>query len=292
MHGPTRPFVVDTIIAVRNHVASARRKGLRIGFVPTMGALHDGHMSLVRHAKERCEYVVVSIFVNPTQFVAGEDYGNYPRTLETDVDKCATEGVDLVFAPSVDQMYGATAATTVHVARLTEPLCGRHRPGHFDGVTTVVTKLFNIVQADMAFFGQKDAQQAVVIRKMAFDLDMPTEVVVCPTVREPDGLAMSSRNAYLSPDQRRQALSLSRSLERARREILAGQRDCSVLIDQIRRDLADAGPCSIDYVEIVHPETLEPIAQIIDPVLIALAVRIGKARLIDNVVVDPKQPSL
>jgi pantoate--beta-alanine ligase len=290
MNGFPRPAVVDTLVALRAHVASARRRGRSIGFVPTMGALHDGHMSLVRQAKGRCDFVVVSLFVNPTQFVAGEDYGNYPRTMEADVALCAAEGAELVFAPSVEQMYSPTAATTVHVARLTEPLCGRHRPGHFDGVTTVVAKLFNIVQPDVAFFGQKDAQQAIVIRKMATDLDMPVEVVVCPTVRESDGLAMSSRNRYLDPERRRQALSLSRALHEARRAIEAGQRDAAAVAGQIRETLRAAGPCTIDYVEIVHSETLEAVAEIAGPVLIALAVRIGAARLIDNLVVDPARP--
>jgi pantoate--beta-alanine ligase len=248
-------------------------------------------MSLVRHARRHCDYIVVSIFVNPTQFVAGEDYSSYPRTLEADVARCAGEGVDLIFAPSAEQMYSLSAATTVHVARLTEPLCGRHRPGHFDGVTTVVTKLFNIVQPDAAFFGQKDAQQAAVIRKMAVDLDMPVEVIVCPTVREPDGLAMSSRNAYLSAEQRQQALCLYRGLQGARRAIAEGGRDAEALISQIRRTIAAAGPCTIDYIEIVHPETLEPVGRVTGPVLIAAAVRIGKARLIDNIVVDPAETS-
>jgi pantoate--beta-alanine ligase len=291
MTDPAGPIVVETITAVRGHVASARRRGRRIGFVPTMGALHDGHLSLVRRARQCCDTVVVSVFVNPTQFVAGEDYGSYPRILEADVAKCAKESVDLVFAPPADQMYGPAAATTVHVARLTEPLCGRHRPGHFDGVTTVVTKLFNIVQPDAAFFGQKDAQQAAVIRKMVVDLDIPVEVVVCPTVREPDGLAMSSRNAYLSAEQRQQALCLYRGLQGARRAIAEGRRDAAALVSQIGQTITAAGPCSIDYIEIVDPETLEPVTRVTQPVLIAVAVRIGKARLIDNVVVDPAAAS-
>jgi len=286
------PIIVESISAVRSRVGSARREGHRIGLVPTMGALHEGHLSLVRHARRRCEYIVVSLFVNPTQFVAGEDYESYPRTLDADVAMCRTEGVDLVFAPSVEEMYDPSAATTVHVARLTETLCGPHRPGHFDGVTTVVTKLFNIVQPDVAFFGQKDAQQAIVIRKMVRDLDMPVEVVVCPTVREPDGLAMSSRNRYLSAEQRQQALCLYRSLQEARRAIEEGQRDTRVLTTRMRRIIEAAGPCAIDYVEVVHPETLERVEHVNGAVLIAVAVRIGKARLIDNILVDPAELSM
>ncbi len=281
------PVIAKTITEIRAHVASARRRGYRIGFIPTMGALHEGHLSLVRAARARSEYVVVSVFVNPTQFVAGEDLANYPRPLQADLALCAREKVDLVFVPEVDQMYSPTAATTVHVSRLTEPLCGRHRPGHFDGVTTVVAKLFNIVLPDVAFFGQKDAQQAIVIRKMVFDLDMPVEVVVCPTVREPDGLAMSSRNAYLSPEERRQATCLYRALQGAAQSIIRGQTHVSELVAQMRRTIEQAGPCRFDYIEVVHPDTLEAATTVAGPVLIALAVRIGPARLIDNLLVDP-----
>jgi len=291
MTAPARPDVVETIAAVRGHVADARRAGQSIGLVPTMGALHEGHRSLIRRARERSGYVVVSIFVNPTQFVAGEDLDSYPRTLEADADACGRIGTDLVFAPSVEVMYRRDAVTTVQVSGLTETLCGPHRPGHFEGVTTVVSKLFNIVQPDVAFFGQKDAQQAVVLRKMVEDLDMPIEVEVCPTVREADGLAMSSRNAYLSPEQRQQAVSLFRALEGARQAIADGQRDAATLIARMRETLQSAGPCRIDYVDVVHPATLEPIDPVTCPVLIALAVRIGQSRLIDNIVVDPAMPA-
>ena len=291
MTAPARPDVVETIAAVREHVADARRAGQSIGLVPTMGALHEGHLSLIRRARERSGYVVVSIFVNPTQFVAGEDLDSYPRTLEADADACGRIGTDLVFAPSVEVMYRRDAVTTVQVSGLTETLCGPHRPGHFEGVTTVVSKLFNIVQPDVAFFGQKDAQQAVVLRKMVEDLDMPIEVEVCPTVREADGLAMSSRNAYLSGEQRQQAVSLYRALEGARQAIADGQRDAATLIARMRETLRSAGPCRIDYVDVVHPATLEPIDPVTCPVLIALAVRIGESRLIDNIVVDPAMPA-
>jgi len=283
--------VAETIAEVRAHVADARRSERRIGFVPTMGALHEGHLSLIRTARRQCDDVVVSIFVNPTQFAPGEDYERYPRALPDDLAACRQAGVDLVFAPSVEQMYGPEPLTTVHTAKLTERLCGAHRPGHFDGVTTVVAKLFNIVQPDVAYFGQKDAQQAVVIKKMVADLNFPIEIVVCPTVREPDGLAMSSRNAYLSAPQRRQARALYQALLLARREILAGQRDPQALIRQMREHITAAGPCTIDYIEIVDPERLTPLETIRSPALVTLAVRIGPARLIDNLLVDPSRPA-
>ncbi len=262
------------------------RTAKSIGFVPTMGALHEGHRSLMRTAREGCQIVVVSIFVNPTQFGPGEDFEKYPRPLARDLAVCQEEGVDAVFVPEVGEMYPADAVTTVSVARLTEGLCGRHRPGHFDGVTTVVAKLFNIVQPDRAYFGQKDAQQAAVIRQMVRDLNWPIEVVVCPTVREADGLAMSSRNAYLSPEQRRQALCLSQALNWAKGRIEAGQRDVSKLTAAMREQIEAAGPCEIDYIEVVDAETLEPKASVQGQCLVALAVRIGPARLIDNVLVD------
>lgn len=288
---PARPIVVDSIRAVREHVAGARRAGKRIGFVPTLGALHEGHFSLIRSAKQQCDVVVVSIFVNPTQFNDPKDLANYPRTLDADVAACAELGVDLVFAPSADEMYKPDAVTTVRVAKITEPLCGQDRPGHFEGVTTVVAKLLNIVQPDVAYFGQKDAQQSLVVRRMIRDLNMPVEIVVCPTVREPDGLAMSSRNAYLSAEERRQARSLYRALRGAAEAVTAGQRDPVALIAGMRQTITAAGPCMIDYVEVVNPDTLEPVDSVAGRVLIALAVRIGQARLIDNVVVDPAAPA-
>ncbi len=281
------PDVIRTIAEVRRRIREARGAGRTIGLVPTMGALHEGHLSLVRCAREACNEVVVSVFVNPIQFNDARDLEDYPRTLEADVQASAGEGVDWIFAPSVEEMYRPGAATTVRVTGLTDPLCGRHRPGHFDGVTTVVTKLFNIVQPDKAYFGQKDAQQAVVVRRMVADLDMPVDVVVCPTVREPDGLAMSSRNAHLSAAERDQAASLYRALEGARRAVAEGQRDAAALIAQIRETVGSAGPCAIDYVEIRHPDALTPLDTVSEPALIALAVRIGQARLIDNIVVDP-----
>ena len=277
---------LEKVDQVREYLGLHRRAGRRIGFVPTMGALHEGHRSLMRVARKDCEQVVVSIFVNPTQFCPGEDFEKYPRMLAADLAACQADGVDAVFCPPVSEVYPPGSATSVTVKRLTEGLCGGHRPGHFDGVTTVVAKLFNIVQPDLAYFGQKDAQQATVLRRMVRDLWWPIEVIVCPTVREPDGLAMSSRNAYLSPEQRRQALSLSAALFRARDEILAGQQDVDALVASMRQRIESAGPCSIDYIEIVDAEELTSMKAARGRCLVALAVRIGGTRLIDNVVVD------
>ncbi len=278
--------VAYTIGQVRQAVRAAREQGRSIHFVPTMGALHEGHFSLIRAARRPDGFVVVSIFVNPTQFGPNEDFTKYPRPVEQDLAGCRREGVDLVFLPAPEEMYPPGSRTVVHVPGLTETLCGPHRPGHFDGVATVVTKLFNIVQPDRAYFGQKDAQQAVVIRRMVADLDMPIEIVVCPTVREPDGVAMSSRNAYLSPAQRRQARCLSESLRLAERMVRDGERRARLIIEAMRAHIAAAGPCEIDYIAAVDPETLEPVETIDRPCMFALAVRIGSTRLIDNLVLD------
>lgn len=275
-----------TIEEVREYLRPHRQTGRRIGFVPTMGALHEGHRSLMRVARKDCQQVIVSIFVNPTQFGPKEDFGKYPRPLEADLAACQAEGVDGVFCPTVEAMYPPGSLTTVAVSRLTTGLCGAHRPGHFDGVTTIVAKLFNVVQPDVAYFGQKDAQQAVVIRRMTTDLLWPLEIVVCPTVREPDGLAMSSRNAYLSPAERKQALSLSQTLFWACDQVKAGRRDAARLTKEMREQIEQAGPCSIDYIEIVDADDLAEVETIGRRSLIALAVRIGGTRLIDNVVVD------
>lgn len=277
---------IETIDELRSHLAPARRAGRTIGLVPTMGALHEGHRSLMRIARRECQELVVSIFVNPTQFGPNEDYQRYPRPAEADLACCADERVDTVFMPSVDQMYPAGETTRVAVARLTEGLCGRFRPGHFDGVTTVVAKLFNIVQPDRAYFGQKDAQQAVVIRQMVRDLWFPLEIVVCPIIREPDGLAMSSRNVYLSVADRQQALCLFGSLKWAQQAVAAGQRDVATLVAAMRERIEAAGPCRIDYVDIVGADDLVPKTTVAGRCLIALAVHIGPARLIDNVIVE------
>lgn len=270
----------------RGVVEAARGAGQTVGFVPTMGALHEGHLSLVRAARERCAYVVVSIFVNPTQFAPHEDFQAYPRPIEADLDACTRAGVDLVFQPTPELMYPAGAATTVHVRGLTDGLCGPFRPGHFDGVATVVTKLFQVVPAHLAFFGEKDYQQLQVIRRMVRDLNIPIEVVGCPTVREPDGLAMSSRNAYLSPDERRQAACLSAALFAARDAAAAGARSAADLVALARRIIESAGPCTIEYVEVVDADSLAPLATVDRPARLCLAVRIGRTRLIDNVALD------
>jgi pantoate--beta-alanine ligase len=276
---------VRTVADLRAALAPHRRAGRTIGLVPTMGAFHDGHLSLMRAARERCDLVVVSLFVNPTQFAPGEDLAGYPRDEARDAARAAAEGVDLLFAPAPDEVYPEGLATTVRVAaELTGTLEGAHRPGHFDGVATVVAKLLNMVQPDVALFGRKDAQQALVIRRLVRDLDLPVEIDVRPTVREPDGLAMSSRNAYLSPAERERALALSRALhavEAAARDGLAPREALAAG----RAELAAAG-VEPDYLEAVAADTLRPADDFLaQDVLVAVAARIGRARLIDNVLV-------
>jgi len=278
--------VVSGIAEVRRFVQEKRQEGQTIGLVPTMGYLHEGHLSLMRAAKKSTDVVVVSIFVNPTQFGAGEDFSEYPRNLERDGALVEREGVDFIFAPAVAEMYPEGCATYVEVERLTEKMCGRSRPGHFRGVATVVTKLFNIVQPDQAFFGQKDAQQVVVIKHMVRDLNIPLEIVTCPIVREGDGLALSSRNVYLNPEERRAALVLSKSLDQAREMIEQGERDPDKVVRQMKGFIEAEPLAQIDYVEINRAEDLAEIPRIEGRVLIALAVRIGKTRLIDNNLVE------
>ncbi|HUU82279.1 MAG TPA: pantoate--beta-alanine ligase [Phycisphaerae bacterium] len=278
--------VLGTIKETRSALGGVRAKGQSIGLVPTMGALHAGHRSLAVATRRRCDFVVVSIFVNPTQFGPGEDFDRYPRTLDADLDACRDDGVNLVFHPDVAQVYPGRRLTTVHVSRITECLCGRHRPGHFDGVTTVVAKLFEIVRPDLAFFGEKDYQQLVVIRRMAADLNMPVEIVGCPTVREPDGLAMSSRNQYLTDAQRRQATVLYRSMCGCAKRIRSGELEAAALMAGIEEEIRASGPVEIDYVAILDPDTLESVQRVDGPARICLAVRIGKCRLIDNLAVD------
>jgi pantoate--beta-alanine ligase len=278
--------VARRIDDLRRQVAAARARGRSIHFVPTMGALHEGHRSLIRAAGGADHFVVVSIFVNPTQFGPGEDFESYPRTTDADLQACQAEGADLVFLPSVEEVYPGELLTTVHVERLTSGLCGAHRPGHFDGVTTVVAKLLNMVQPDAAYFGQKDAQQATVVRRMVADLNLPIAIEICPTVREADGVAMSSRNRYLSPPEHQQARSLYEALQLGEGLIRRGERKVQPILRAMRAHLMAAGPCTIDYVEIVDAENLAPLEAIAGKVLVALAVRIGNARLIDNVVVD------
>ena len=277
---------LTSIADLRAFVARARADGRRIGFVPTMGAIHAGHRSLIQAARGDCDVVIVSIFVNPTQFCPGEDLGSYPRPLEADLAACREEGADGVFVPEASEIYPAGSATTVTVGRLTEGLCGAYRPEHFPGVTTVVAKLFNLVQPDRAYFGQKDGQQAVVIRRMVRDLLWPIEIVVCPTVREPDGLALSSRNAYLEPAERVQAASLYAALREAVAAIEEGEREVTTLVSAMRRRIEEAGPCEIEYLEIVEGDELTGLATVSGRCLIGLAVRIGRSRLIDNVIVE------
>jgi pantoate--beta-alanine ligase len=265
-----------------------RLAGKRLGLVPTMGALHEGHLSLVRAAKAQCDAVAVSIFVNPLQFGPTEDLDKYPRTFERDCQLLEAEGVDLLFAPSNEDMYPPGATTYVTVEGLSEKLCGRSRPGHFRGVTTVVSKLFHIVAPDLAFFGQKDAAQVSIIRRMVRDLDLPVEVVVCPIVREPDGLAMSSRNAYLDPGQRRSALVLSRSLTRVEQLAESGARDAAKLIATGKAVFAEEPGVRLDYFEIVDWETLEPVADVSPGALVAVAAFVGTTRLIDNILLPSR----
>ncbi|MBI5779095.1 MAG: pantoate--beta-alanine ligase [Planctomycetes bacterium] len=275
--------IITTLKSIRTEINRARRKGLMIGFVPTMGALHQGHLELMRQAKKDNDLVVISIFVNPLQFGPKEDFKRYPRNLKGDAKLAKTAGVDIIFAPTVKAMYHNTS-TFVDMSNLTDKLCGQSRPGHFRGVMTVVTKLLNIVQPDVAYFGQKDFQQALIIRKMARDLDMNLEIKTLPTVREPDGLAMSSRNKYLSVPERYYAQRLYRSLLKAKELIISGEKDCRKIRDAMLAVIKTIPGSRIDYVEIADPETLKTIEKIKKGhTLIALAVYAGKTRLIDNI---------
>jgi len=279
---------LTSIVDLRAACDRARGDGRRVGLVPTMGFLHEGHRSLMREARAETGFVVVTIFVNPLQFGAGEDLDRYPRDLGGDLAQCEAEGVDVVFAPTAAEMYPRGAPlTTVHVDRLTADLCGAARPTHFDGVTTVVTKLFAITGPCRAFFGRKDAQQLAVIARMTADLNLPVDVVGCPIVREPDGLALSSRNAYLSAEERTAALVLSRALEAAAARAMAGERDASALTATVQ-DLVAAEPrVELEYVELRDAHELAPVNELADgtDVLLALAARVGATRLIDNVTI-------
>jgi pantoate--beta-alanine ligase len=276
--------ICATIDEMRTASRALRRAGQRLGFVPTMGALHEGHLSLVRAARASCDVVAASIFVNPTQFGPNEDLAKYPRSFERDREMLEREGVELLFAPSVEEMYPAGAVTWVTVEGLSGKLDGRSRPGHFRGVTTVVAKLIHIVEPDAAFFGQKDAAQLAIIRRMVRDLNLPVEIVVCPIVREPDGLAMSSRNAYLDPEQRKQAWLLHRALMRVQALADAGERDAARLVAAGREVLAGESWVRLDYFEIVDPETLDSVADVSGGALVAVAAFVGGTRLIDNVI--------
>jgi pantoate--beta-alanine ligase len=274
--------VFDTVSGLRKFLAAHRAVSKRIGLVPTMGYLHAGHISLVHAARHECDVVVMSIFVNPKQFGPQEDFATYPRGMEGDLRQAREAGVDVVFTPSVEEMYPPGFLTEVVVHELTSPLCGVARPGHFNGVTTVVAKLFNIAGADRAYFGQKDYQQVTVLRKMTTDLCMPIEVITCPTVREPDGLAMSSRNAYLNPAERQAALVLSHALRLAEERLAQGERQDAQLAATLRGYIAKEPLARIDYVAVCDPDTLQEVERLSGTVLVALAVYIGKTRLIDN----------
>jgi pantoate--beta-alanine ligase len=279
------PRVLTTVSEIRAALLPYRRAGQRIGLVPTMGALHDGHLSLVRASKAACDVTVVWIYVNPSQFGPHEDLSKYPRTLPADLEKLAGCGAELVMAPGDAEVYRPGHATWIEVGAIAEPLEGRCRPGHFRGVATVVLKLLNMIQADVAFFGQKDYQQAAVIRRMVADLDVPTEIRVCPIVREPDGLAMSSRNVYLSPDARRRATALWQSLELARQLVAGGERDAGSIIRTMTQTLV-AAAATIDYVALVDPGSLAAVDPITGPTLAVLAVKIDGTRLIDNALLE------
>jgi len=279
--------ICTTIAAARAVCHQIRADRKRLGLVPTMGALHAGHLSLVRAAKARCEAVVVSIFVNPTQFGPKEDFARYPRPFESDCAGLEKEGVDMIFAPAADEMYAKGETTWVTAEGLSEKLDGRSRPGHFRGVTTVVAKLFHVIEPEVAFFGQKDAAQLAVIRRMVRDLNFPVEIVSCPIVREPDGLAMSSRNAYLSPRERRRALVLRRSLQEVEKAFREGERNASALSQSGRGVLAQEPEVRLDYFEVVDPETLDPVEAVAGKTLVAVAAYVGSTRLIDNTLLTP-----
>jgi pantoate--beta-alanine ligase len=278
--------ISTTIDAIRTATAAARTAQRRIGFVPTMGALHAGHARLIEAARNECDFVAVSIFVNPTQFGPNEDFAKYPRALEADRDVCARAGADVIFAPEAAEIYPPGFRSSVEVEGLQDQLCGASRPGHFRGVCTVVLKLLNIVQPDLAYFGQKDAQQLLIIRRMVRDLNVPVEIRAVPTVRDANGLALSSRNRYLSADELRHAPALFQSLQHARGLIEAGERDPARVEQAIREQLERAPNLRIDYVRAVDVETLQRPAALRGPTLIALAVFLGTTRLIDNIQID------
>jgi pantoate--beta-alanine ligase len=277
-------LIFQSLQETQSACAQLRGEGRVLGFVPTMGALHEGHLSLVRAARAECDVVAVSIFVNPTQFGPNEDYAKYPRTLEQDCRLLEREGVHLVFAPTADEMYPEGASTFVLVEGVSERLDGASRPGHFRGVATVVSKLFHIVCPHKAYFGQKDAAQVAVLRKMVRDLNFPVQLVVCPTVREADGLAMSSRNRYLSPEERRQALVLSRSLKRVEEIVEQGERAAHRLIAAAREVFAEEPSVRVDYISVVDPDTLKEVSEVSTGTLVALAAFVGGTRLIDNTI--------
>ena len=280
--------IIRTISWMKETVRQARAENHVIGFIPTMGALHEGHLSLIRRARVDCSRVYASIFLNPTQFAPNEDLSRYPKTFESDVEKLTAAGVEVLFAPEINEIYPPGFRTYVNVEGLSERLEGRSRPGHFRGVATVVLKLFEIVQPQFAYFGRKDAQQVRILQQMAIDLNLNVEIVICPIVREGDGLALSSRNTYLNSEERRAATVLQRALDEARRQLNAGTRDALQLQAALRKILSNETLARVDYVEMVDAESFEPVSSIgARPVYALLAVFIGKTRLIDNLFIEP-----
>jgi pantoate--beta-alanine ligase len=280
--------VIESISEMKNLVKEWKRQGLSIGFVPTMGYLHEGHLALVRRVKELSDRVVVSIFVNPIQFAPCEDYQRYPRDLERDKALLEKEGVDVLFSPKAQEMYPPGFQTYVEVKELSSGLCGKYRAGHFVGVATVVLKLFNILQPDIAVFGEKDYQQLKVIQRMVQDLNLDVKIISHPTVREEDGLAMSSRNTYLSPEERKSAIALYKALNLAEELINQGERRVATLKEKLKEFIESYPYTKVQYIEFVHPETLKEVERVDEPTLLALAVFVGKARLIDNKIIVPK----
>ena len=279
--------LVSSISELGKRLSGKRRKGVSIGLVPTMGALHAGHIQLIDSAVENSDFVVVSLFVNPIQFNQEADYKRYPREVSGDLEVCRERGVDVLFAPSLEEMYPRPQRTFVEVERLTNHLCGKHRPGHFQGVTTVVLKLFNIVRPDRAYFGQKDAQQLAVIRRMVDDLNVPLTIVEVPTVRESSGLALSSRNEQLNAEQRRLASSLHKALRIAEQRIAEGERDARSIKDEALATIDRQRGLRVEYFEIVDPEEMQPVDEVAGPVRVAAAAWVGSTRLIDNVLCEP-----
>ncbi len=276
---------LDTVAEIQAYVSACRKKGLSVGFVPTMGAFHEGHLTLMRQARKENGSVVVSIFVNPLQFSAGEDFDRYPRRLDQDLRMAESEGVDVLFHPSVAEMYPKGFDTHVDQTDLPSKLCGQFRPGHFRGVMTIVCKLFNMVKPDTAYFGQKDYQQYLIIRRLATDLNLNVDVRLMPTLREDDGVAMSSRNVYLGPKQRKDAGCLIRALRRAEELVGNGENSATRVAAEMRKVIQKVKGTRVEYIAIVNSDTLEPVKEIKGRTLVALAVRIGKARLIDNLIV-------
>jgi pantoate--beta-alanine ligase len=279
-------LILRSISETQSACAQIRGEGRIVGLVPTMGALHEGHLSLVRAARAACDVVAVSIFVNPTQFGPNEDFSRYPRTFDEDCALLEREGVDLIFAPTVEEMYPAGASTFVLVEGVSDRLDGASRPGHFRGVTTVVSKLFHVIRPHKAFFGQKDAAQVAVLRKMVRDLNFPLKLIVCPIVREADGLALSSRNRYLSEKERQQALVLHRALRKVEEMAAFGERSSQKLMEGALSIFAQEPEVRIDYISVVDPDTLQDVPSVGDPALVAVAAFVGKTRLIDNVVLS------